>query len=1827
MALLGAGGATTSWAELATAVSVWSSRLGHYGLGRRDRIAVAVPNGVPVAETFLGVAANAICAPLNPAHTEPEAQFYLDDLDAGLVIVSGDSASGVRSAAKAAGVPVLDLAEPQNVTGLASVSANPHRTLEDVALILHTSGTTSRPKQVPLTHANLSHSAANIAATLRLEPLDRCGNLMPLFHIHGLVACLLASLHAGASVVCTGGFDPKTTLATLADRECTWYSAVPTIHHAMLDAAARRPTDAERCSLRFIRSSSAALPPVVMEGLEVEFGVPVIEAYGMTEAAHQMTSNQLPPNTRRAGTVGVAAGPEVSVVDPDGAHVNVGAVGEVVIRGPNVMAGYISPPEANNTAFTNGWFRTGDQGSIGGDGVVTITGRLKELINRGGEKIAPREIDEPLLADPEIAAALAFALPHSRLGEEVAAVVVPTDPASFDPDAVRDRARTRLAEFKVPRRLIVVDELPTGPTGKPTRIGLATKLGLEPDHDDGPATAGSASDDQPLVAAVAGVVASVLGLASVGAGQDFVGAGGDSLSALTLVAAIDDVFGVAIRAGRVLGDGSTPRKMADEIRACRSRDPQSHTDEPQIRGWGRGIWAMQLLHPESAAYNVALALRIRGRVDDQMVEHSLTQLADRHDALRTRITEHGGGALVVAARGEPVPFTRREITERDIQTFVADLTSSPIDLATEPLRVGIGELNANDRVVVLVLHHALVDGPSRQTLKADLATMLEGGELETLTNPPSIRFATAGASLDFWKAELGDAPPPPQLPVTSALQDRDAGRVRVVVRSAVVGELRVLAARRQATLFAILLAAHTGTLRRVSGEADLIVAVPVTTRHPAAGYVVGMFVETVPVRIRLDGVSSVDGLVAETKRALTSALSHSDVPFEDLVQIASTGGGSARPLASSLCQLRPPEPDHMQATAFTIEELEVAPTGARFDLALDLVTREGHLEAVLDYDPDAISASDAAKFAERFVRLLEGMAAGTDLAQIDITSTEERLRLNDAAKGREPDSVDFGDLDAVLEGLAADAPGAIAIEDGDSRTTRTQLQARARAFASAFASLGVGPDNPVGIALDRSADAIAAMIGAWRLGAAYVPLTSATPTARDHAVVRDAGVVAVVSPSEAWDVPVIALDTLDEGTDPAPCLQPVRGELAWIIATSGSTGTPKLVPGTMQGLINRLAWGRRALPVTGPSMHRSPLVFVDHVAEIFEPLVAGHVLVIADDSTATDPRRLGRLLRDRRITRMVAVPSLLRMVLRGVGGDIQLPALETVVSSGEPLPQDLARAWLERFPNVQLVNVYGSTEVAADATSSIVQLDGLVTVGKPIDGMEVRVMSSSGTPAPPGSVGEFWVTGSGVMSGYLDSASNGRLVAADPDGGGQRTWFRTGDRGRLDAKDDLIVQGRTDRQLKIRGVRIDPGEVETKLRGCAGITDAVVMQQADALVAVLVPFPDQVLEPAAIRARLAELLPATHIPSRFHVVPELPLTPTGKVDRVLVSAIEVHRLVDPLVGRAEQWLGERWMDLLDLGVLPGPHDDFFAVGGHSVIAVELFAGIYDDLGVDLSVSEILDSPTIRMLAMQIGRSPVASGELAALAEPARAKARAPIILWTAGLHGNGRARRFRSALAAHARLLVLASDQKALKGRPARSIAALVAQHRRRLASTNLDGGATVVGGNSFGGLIAAALNQSLCQSGVEVDLLVIVDTWAPGSRPERTSRLQRFPALYGAGLCWKRHKLRLNPSDRRTVLGLRRLASARRFKLAPIETPVLLFTTEQRRRGKADLGWGKHVRGPLRIVELAGAHPRILHDDRVDDVTAATVASFDEHRLVSAEGPRSAASTAATRR
>ena len=777
------------------------------GISRGDRVAVVLPNGPEMAVCFLAVAMGASCAPLNPLYREPEFEFYLSDLAPRALIVEEGTDSPAIAVARSLGIRVIRLkAATDDAAGIFTLDL-PHSDSSpapsygeegDEALVLHTSGTTARPKMVPLTQANLTASARSIAASLGLDASDRCLNVMPLFHIHGLVGALLTTMVTGGSIVCTPGFQAPRFLDWCDEFAPTWYTAVPTMHQAVLSRATENPARVADSKLRFIRSCSAPLPPKLMAEMEQTFRVPVLEAYGMTEASHQIATNPPPPAARKPGSVGLACGTEVAVMDGEGNLLAPEEIGEIVLRGPGVTAGYANNPDANRTSFINGWFRTGDNGKIDREGYLFITGRLKEIINRGGQKISPREIDEVLGSHPAVANAVAFAIPDNRLGEDVAAAVVLRPGHVATEIEIRNHAALRIAQYKVPRRIVFLDELPKGPTGKLQRIGLAAQLGL----DKLETTSSSneyAAPRTPTERTLADIWQQLLGIERIGMNDDFLALGGDSMLAALIIARIRDTSGAPLSI-LAFFEHPTIAGLAELI--DHGGEDRLHTSDPIVAGSMSGdlpvssaqrrMWFLAELEENTTAYNRSNLYRLRGALDPRALERAFDRIVARHAVLRTTFQSRDGDPVQIVTADAPIEISNLDLSRAPEPTRIdkavaaaVEASNRPFDLARDPmLRPLLIELGDNDHLLLLTMHHIASDGWSSGVLMRELSAFYEselignaaGADARGL-KPLAVQYvdfarwqsqATRGPamqeSLAWWHDRLDGAPPLLALP-------------------------------------------------------------------------------------------------------------------------------------------------------------------------------------------------------------------------------------------------------------------------------------------------------------------------------------------------------------------------------------------------------------------------------------------------------------------------------------------------------------------------------------------------------------------------------------------------------------------------------------------------------------------------------------------------------------------------------------------------------------------------------------------------------------------------------------------------------------------------------------------------------------------------------------------------------------------------------------------------------------------------------------------------------------------------------------------------------
>jgi acyl-CoA synthetase (AMP-forming)/AMP-acid ligase II len=923
-AVLAPGRAPLTYGRLYQHIDRTGNALRAMGIGRRDRLAVVLPNGPEMAVAIVTAAASAACAPINPAYAAEELERYFADLRPRALIMQAGIDSPACGAALACGIPIVELSPALDAeAGLFTLAgdqrgAPSHDAVGpgEVALLLLTSGTTSRPKIVPLTHANVCASAYSSGAALALRETDRCLNVLPLFHGHGLIATVLASLAAGASVVCTPGCDVNSFFGWLTAFRPTWYSAVPTMHQAILAQARRNRERAADCRLRLVRSASAPLPPRIFMELERTFETSVIEFYGMTETASSpIACNPLPPRRRKAGSVGIPVGLDVAIMDEGGALLPGGETGQVVVRGASVMPGYDGDPISTQAAFAGDWFKTGDQGFFDDDGYLFLAGRRQEIINRGGEKVAPREIDEVLLEHPAVAEAVTFAVPHATLGEDVASAVVLRPHAKATAKDIRRFAIGRVADFKVPRQVLVVDEIPKGPTGKVQRAGLAAKLGLTgrfvtPQTFAAPRT--------PLEKVLAGLWAEILQVGQVGIHDDFFASGGDSLLATHVLTRIYGIMHLKVEVSRFF-EAPTVAEMAQHLETLIEAGQRPSSDIVRVtRADGvpasiaqERLCKLQHALPGLPFFTTLYALRLTSPFDRMVLERSLNEIVRRHEILRTTFAVVEGRHVQIVAPHLSVRLAfddLHKLTESKKDTVGRQLVQEELlhcfDLSKGPLvRARLVRLADGEHLFLITMHQNLVDGWSLGVLVDELAAVYEAfsaGRASPLP-PLSIQYADFACwqlqwrshpdvvgQLAYWREQLRD--PLPVMTFATARPRRTVDGLRTARREMALPAGLSEAVKRfgqqeGGTLFMALVAALKTLLHRYLGQDDLRVATNVANRNrPGTERLIGPLANTVILRTHLGGDPSPREVMRRVRATTLAAYAHQDLPFEELAE-------------------------------------------------------------------------------------------------------------------------------------------------------------------------------------------------------------------------------------------------------------------------------------------------------------------------------------------------------------------------------------------------------------------------------------------------------------------------------------------------------------------------------------------------------------------------------------------------------------------------------------------------------------------------------------------------------------------------------------------------------------------------------------------------------------------------------------------------------------------------------------------------------------------------------------------------------------------------------
>ena len=1607
------------------------------GITCRDRIAVVLPAGPDLATAFLAISSLATSIPLNPAYRENEFDFYLSAINPKAVIVqSGMSGSAVAVAEKY-GISTIELLpEPEASAGIFTLRNNERSRnssdvafpdANDIALILHTSGTTSRPKIVPLTHANLLASADNIAATLGLCELDRCLNVMPLFHIHGLVGGLLSSVMSGASVICTSGFDVEQFFPWLDAFRPTWYTAVPTIHHAVLARAQAIPKLVRKHSLRFVRSSSSALPAPVMQGLEELFEVPVIESYGMTEAAHQMASNPLPPAQRKIGSVGLAAGPKVSIMDETGQLLSPGKIGEIVIRGANVMHGYENNSEANALAFTRGWFRTGDQGHLDKDGYLFITGRLKELINRGGEKIAPREVEEVILRHPAVAEAITFAMPHETLGEDVAAAVVLRNNSAVTEGELQSFVAAHLTEFKIPKRILFVDKIPTSATGKPQRVGMAEKFGAllseQAIHEFVP-------PQTQVEKTLSAIWSKVLRVEHIGIHDNFFNLGGDSIRATQVISRVRESMQTELS---ILSFFANPRlaDLADYIERTRRTKPPleaspiqpvSRNEKLPLSFAQQRLWFLSQLEPASIVYHRSLALRITGKLQTQAIEQCLNEIVRRHEVLRTNFQVIDGEPVQVIAPNRNVDLPLIDLSklpygERESEALRQAIRESqkPFDLARGALlRTCLYRLGGQNHLLLFVTHHMVFDGWSDNVLLGELAILYEAfskGNPSLLTDLP-IQYADFGVwqrnwlqgevlegQLAYWRKQLQDIPSVINLPTDRpwpAVQSYRGASQSIEISKELTLALKALSGSHAVTLYMTLLAAFQTLLHRYTGQDNIVVGSPIANRNlQETESLIGFFVNTLVMRSDLSGDPTFRELLRRVREVALGAYAHQDLPFEKLVEeLQPKRSFSHSPLFQVMFVLQNAPASLIEFAGLTLRPFTAETETTKFELTLTMSDEAEGLRGSLQYKTDLFNEVTIKKMLGHFQTLVEGIVADPDqhISELPILTAAEKHQLlvewNDTTRGYPTDQR----IHQLFEAHAERTPDVVAVVFEAHRLTYRELNAAANRLALLLADRGVGPGSYVPFLMDRSIEVVIAMLAIMKSGAAFVPLHIEWPDARIKQILDDLkSDFILVNQKTPYGEKALGCSflTVSGRTDiPSPAANPNINvdarESIYVIYTSGSTGKPKGAVVPHRGITNRFLWMNEFFgsPTAAAALQTTHHVYDSAVWQLFWPLINGGKTVIPSPGRETDAGYLAGLIHKNEVTITDFVPSVFNTIVPQLVDDQlvreKLKFLRTIIVGGEEITPSTTYTFMAQFPDVRVVNLYGPTEASIGCICYEVngKEGGRIPIGRPISNVHALVLDKNKKLVPGGFPGELYISGICLGLGYLNDEEKSRALFIDnpfPEIGYAKL-YKTGDLARYLPDGNIEFLGRIDNQVKIRGFRIELGEIETVLAHHPSIQQAVVLAREDTpgdkrLVAYVVTTNGSTISTHDLRSFLQHKLPDYMVPSAFVFLESLPLTPNGKIDRKALPAPDHSRpeLDDTFAAPrtpVEEILANIWAVVLNLDGV-GIHDNFFHLGGHSLLATQVVSRVNTVFQIDFPLRRLFETPTIAEMAAVI----------------------------------------------------------------------------------------------------------------------------------------------------------------------------------------------------------------------------------------------------------------------
>ncbi|MFI0423549.1 amino acid adenylation domain-containing protein [Spongiactinospora sp. 9N601] len=1666
-----------TYAELDRRANRLANHLIGLGAGPERRVALALPRSADMVVAWLAVLkTGAAYVPLDPGYPRERLAMMLADARPLLLV----TAPGVD--VPDAGVPRVPVTAggPDHDPGVPIEPGHP-------AYVIYTSGSTGTPKGVEVTHRGLPGVAAAHVEPFELGPGDRFLLVVSLgFDVS--MADIALTLTSGATLVVPGperGLVGPDLAELLNGQQITHTDLVASM-------LASLPPEADLPALRALVVGGEALSGALTARWSP--GRTLMQVYGPTETT--VVATMSPPLT------GAAAPPigrairnvRVYVLDDGLLPVPPGVPGELYVAGDGLARGYLDRPALTAERFVanpfdgpgSRMYRTGDLVRWDAGGLLHFVGRRDHQVKIRGFRIELGEVEAALAAQPEVARAAAIVREDAPGARRLVCYTVLRPGCDVDAAELRERAARTLPKHMVPL-VMVVESLATTPSGKLDTAALPVP----------PLPRSGRAPRTPREELLCDLFAGVLGLPGIGAEADFFAAGGDSLLAARLANRVRAALGAEMGV-RAVFDHPTVAELAAALEDAPADAPPQPRPQPRPRRIPlspaqRRLWLLNRMDQTDPAYHMPLAVLLEGDLDTRALGAALNDVVARHEVLRTVYPEDGG-----------VPYQKiLEGVELDLQ---GPPLNTPFDLTEDlPIRARLTAAGPGRHELLLVLHHIAADGWSLATLWKELshayAERLRGHE--PVWTPLPIQYADYAlwqerfpGRADYWRQALAGLPEEIPLPADRPRPAEGTGRggiVEFTLDDDLRGRLLDVAREGQASLFMVLHAALAALLTRLCGGTDVPIGTPVAGRdHEAVEDLIGCFLTMLVLRVDTSGGPSFRELLTRVRAADLAAHDHRDLPFERLVELLNPARSAARhPLFQVMLVLQNVPEGELELPGVTVSTAEAETGAAKMDLTVRLTGRRGELE----YSADLFDRDTAERLAERLVGVLRQVAAdpGVGLDDLDVLTGAERRELaawNDTAAPVPPLTVT-----ALLEEQAARTPHAPALASGDTTYTYAELHERANRLAHHLIGQGAGPGSLVALALPRSPDLVVALLAVLKSGAAYLPIEPDHPAERISYVLADAAPALVLR-----ELP----DTAGQpATPPEAPLSPRHP--AYVIYTSGSTGRPKGVVVEHRSVVDYLAWTVRAYPsARGVSSLHSAISFDLTVTALFTPLAAGGCVRLTGLDYDTPPGGP--------ITLLKATPS--HLALLSALPPEHSPTGELLLG-GEALHGETLAAWRERHPGVVVRNVYGPTEATVNCAEHLIEPGadvppGPVPIGRPQPNARLYVLDAGLRQVPPGVTGELYIAGGGLARGYLNRPGlTAERFVADPYGPPGTRMYRTGDLARRLPDGELVYAGRADDQIKLRGHRIEPGEVEAALLAAPGVREAAVAVRDGLLAGYIVGG-----DPEQARRVAAERLPAPLVPV---VVPldALPLTPHGKLDR---RALPHPSLPDAdafapdadafapdadafapdgaglspegAVSEAERRLCVLFGEVLERpGPVP-PHADFFALGGHSLLAARLVSRVRAELGADLAIRALFQSPTPAGLAARLGEN--AAGETFEVLLPLRETGTLPPLFCLHPAAGIGWA--YAGLLRHLPDRPLYALQARGLSGRQPADVTEMAEDYLQRIRHVQPSGPYHLLGW-SFGGVVAHEVATRLQARGEKVALLALMDAYPPGER------------------------------------------------------------------------------------------------------------------------------------